>query len=474
MSVTLSPRPHVWAAIQHTSLWGRLEAGEHIGLCRESLTDDDRKVRDWFVAEAKALGCDVKIDQMGNIFAVLPGENNTLPPIGMGSHLDSQPAGGRFDGILGVVAALEVLRTIKAVGIKTYAPLAAIDWTNEEGSRFPRMCTGSGVWCGAEELAAGHSLADLTNLTVNMGSELKRIGYLGSTPCSYRENPLSAHFELHIEQGPRLEKTNRKLAVVQGVQGMRWYEIRCKGREAHAGATPMSQRADALTALATFVLKTEELARREDAFGTVGMLRVDTNSTNTVPGSGFCTLDLRHSSELVLDTIESELRTHLNQLGEDRPGIRTSMERTWHKKSVRFDQRARQCAREASIRTVGSESLVSDLESYAGHDSAETATVTPTAMIFVPSQGGVSHNPSEFTTEEDCDNGAEALLNAVLLYDDHLRRKANQNEVKSREVSVSAQLVITLAQFSAAIKTASTAGPVLLAIEDSMRPANWE
>ncbi|KAI1208623.1 amidase [Annulohypoxylon truncatum] len=424
----------VWEKLQYTAQWGRLEMGEHVGLCRESLTDSDREVRDWFVEEAKDIGCEVKVDKMGNIFAILPGRNNKLAPIGMGSHLDSQPAGGRFDGALGVIAALQVLRAVKESGVLTNAPLAAINWTNEEGSRFPRMCTGSGVWSGAEDVASSHALTDLANPSITLGSELKRIGYLGTTPCSYRENPLSAHFELHIEQGPRLEKSRQKLAVVSGVQGMRAYEVRCQGSGGHAGAVPMSQRADALAALATFVVKVEELARREDAFGTVGVIETDTSSPNTVPGRAFCTLDLRHHDEETLDTIEKELNAHLSGLERDRPGITVSMIKTRHKESIEFDPEASLCLQRAMMSTVN-ESLVSKLESYAGHDSAETALVIPTTMLFIPSKNGISHNPAEFSFEEDCEIGAQTLLQAVINYDAFLEGRIANNITRVYDVS---------------------------------------
>ncbi|KAL2812919.1 hypothetical protein BDW59DRAFT_178371 [Aspergillus cavernicola] len=412
--------------ISSRSTFGRLEAGPHTGLCRQSLTDSDREVRDWFLQQAESLGCQIKVDEMGNLFAILPGEDNSLPPIGMGSHLDSQPAGGRFDGILGVIAALQVLKTIKENGIKTLPPLAAIDWTNEEGSRFPKMCAGSGVWAGTEGLSECHDLAAIDAspdeaAPPTMGSELRRINYIGSTPCSYLQNPLSAHFELHIEQGSRLERAQKKIGVVGGIQGMRWYTVHCQGTEAHAGATPMDQRADALVVLAKFAVKVEELSLQEGAFGTVGVMRTKTNSTNTVPGGAFCTLDLRHQIEGVLDRIETELRAYLSQLTTSRSGITVLMGRTWSKRSVEFDQIARDCVQSAAVNIVG-ESMVMDMVSYAGHDSAETATVVPTAMIFVPSKDGVSHNPAEYTSEEHCDLGAQILLEAVLKYDHHLRR----------------------------------------------------
>ncbi|KAL3702706.1 hypothetical protein TMatcc_000018 [Talaromyces marneffei ATCC 18224] len=417
-------QPRVWDLIQYTSQWGLLNDGGEVGLCRESLTNSDRQVRDWFVQETKSLGCDVKVDEMGNIFAILPGENNSIQPIGMGSHLDSQPAGGRFDGILGVIAALQVLRVIKEYNIKT------------EGSRFPKMCSGSGVWSGTEKLSECHALVpiELQSISqsadspesINMATELERIQYLGKTQCSHSHNPLSAHFELHIEQGPLLERTRKKVGVVEGVQGMRWYSINCRGKEAHAGATRMADRADALVVLAKFAVKVEELAKKHDAFGTVGVMRTKTNSINTVPGGAFCTLDLRHWSDDTLDLIESELRTLLKQQEEEVPGIEVSMDRTWCKKNIRFDQVARRCVRDAACATVD-ESLVMDMISYAGHDSAETAHVVPTAMIFVPSKKGISHNPAEFTTEEDCDIGAHTLLKAVLQYDRYLEEQSHQS-----------------------------------------------
>lgn len=271
------------------------------------------------------------------------------------------------------------------------------------------MCSGSGVWSGMEKLSECHALIPMelqssqspeSSERINMATELRRINYLGETQCSHSYNPLSAHFELHIEQGSLLERTQKKVGVVEGVQGMRWYSIDCKGREGHAGATRMTDRADALVVLAKFAVKVEELAKKHDAFGTVGVMRTKTNSINTVPGGAFCTLDLRHWSDDTLDLIESELRTLLKQQEDDVPGIKVSMDRTWCKKSVRFDQVARQCVRDAACATVD-ESLVMDMISYAGHDSAETAHVVPTAMIFVPSKGGISHNPAEFTSEED-------------------------------------------------------------------------
>lgn len=271
---------------------------------------------------------------------------------------------------------------------------------DREGSRFPRMCTGSGVWSGVEDIASSHALTDLANPSITLASKLKRIGYYGITPCSYRDNPLSAHIELHIEQGPRLEKAGQKLAVVSGVQGMRAYEIRCKGSGGHAGAVPMSERADALAALAIFIVKVEELARLKNAFGTVGVIETDTKSPNTVPGHAFCTLDLRHYSEETLDMIEEKLSGSLLKLEKDRPGISISMKKTRHKKSIKFNPRVSECLREA-MTSVVEESLVSTLESYAGHDSAETAVVVPTTMLFIPSKNGISHNPAEFSSEED-------------------------------------------------------------------------
>ncbi|KAJ3519071.1 hypothetical protein NM208_g14278 [Fusarium decemcellulare] len=211
-------RRRLWTEIHRTAQWGAIP--NSTGMARLALSNEDKLVRDYFVQEASGLGCNVSIDQMGNIFAVLAGDNNSIPPIGMGSHLDTQPAGGRYDGILGVLGALEVLRTVKASGHRTYAPLAAINWTNEEGARFTPGCSGSAVWASHMALSKFYDLYDTTR-TCTMEQELKRIGYHGPVQASYDASKLSAHIELHIEQRSLLQDAKKSIGVVTSIQGIR-------------------------------------------------------------------------------------------------------------------------------------------------------------------------------------------------------------------------------------------------------------
>jgi hydantoinase/carbamoylase family amidase len=343
---------------------------------------------------------------MGNIFAIYPGQDPSLAPIGMGSHLDTQPAGippvvetnpgGKYDGILGVTAALEVLRTIHASGLKLHAPIAAIDWTNEEGARFPKMCCASSVWSGSQTVQAQHALEDLGG--VDMKSELQRIGFLGKEKCSYFDMPLSAHFELHIEQGPILEKEGKKIGVVGGVQAMRWYKVTCTGREGHAGATPMDNRADALLAAAKLITKVNTSSIAHGAVGTVGIVKTETEAVNTIVGSAWFSIDLRCPHEHELDTIEAELKDRANELSAE--GVIFTFKQTWECPAVRFDEVALQCVREAAQEYAGPE-MCREMDSAAGHDSAETSMRVPTAMIFVPSKDGISHNPNEYTSKKE-------------------------------------------------------------------------
>src|SRR3954463_1290255 len=222
----------LWDSIMETAQIGGTAKG---GICRLTLSDLDAQVRDWFVAACEEVGCTVTVDEMGNIFARRPGKDNSLPPIAMGSHLDTQPTGGKFDGVLGVLSGLEVLRTLVQAGYETFAPIELVNWTNEEGSRFAPAMVASGVFAGAFTRDWAMSREDRSGLT--FGSALEAIGYRGREPCG--QHPLSAFFELHIEQGPILEAEGKEIGIVTGVQGMRWYEVTVTGESAHTGATPM-------------------------------------------------------------------------------------------------------------------------------------------------------------------------------------------------------------------------------------------
>src|SRR5579862_2824183 len=250
----------------HTAQIGATPKG---GICRLTLTDLDREVRDWFKAQCEALGCAVAVDEVGTMFARRPGKNPNLPPIAMGSHLDTQPTGGKFDGVLGVLGALEALRTLHAAEYETNAPIEIVNWTNEEGARFAPAMLASGVFAGVLSTDYAYSRTDRDGKT--FGEELERIGYKGSAKAGART--FSAMFELHIEQGPILEAEGRKIGVVQGVQGIRWYEITITGQDSHSGTTPMTLRRNALLGAARMIERIDAIARAHPphAVGTVGL-----------------------------------------------------------------------------------------------------------------------------------------------------------------------------------------------------------
>jgi hydantoinase/carbamoylase family amidase len=300
---------------------------------------------------------------MGSIFATRPGKNNSLPPIGIGSHLDTQPKGGRYDGILGVNCALEVLRTIHDNNYQTYAPLCIIDWTNEEGARFPPAMVASGVWGGAFELDYAHSRTDSEGKTIQ--EELERIGFLGEIECSYDENPLSAHFECHIEQGPVLDDSGIPVAAVEGVQSIRWYSIKLRGREQHTGTTPMQSRKDTLLTAAKIILAANGIAMESISGGlaSIAVIHSRPQSINTLSGEVDMNLDLRHPTDQGLESLERECRSAFERICHD-TGVRMDFETIWVSPAVKFDSVAvafvKEAVREAGYRT----SLISG----AGHD----------------------------------------------------------------------------------------------------------
>lgn len=360
---------------------------------------------------------------MGNIFAILPGLNNSLPPIGIGSHLDTQPAGGRYDGILGVISGLEVLRTLHSAGITPYAPLAIINWTNEEGARFPPAMLSSGVWAGAFTLPYGHNRTDLSNPEITLRSELARIGFLGPEPASYATNPLSAHFEVHIEQGPILDHAQEAVGVVAGVQSMRWYSISLRGAEAHTGTTPMDTRRDALLGAAHMIVATNGLSTTPEASEkqtrmTIAVINSGPQSINTIAGRVQMNLDIRSPRNDDVEAAEAACRKAFARIAEAQ-GLEMEFEQIWKSEAVVFDEVMVGCVR-AAAREEGCERV---LTSGAGHDSVYTARRCPTAMVFVRCRDGVSHNPTEYSRPEDCAAGARTLLGAVLRYDMWLRKK---------------------------------------------------
>jgi N-carbamoyl-L-amino-acid hydrolase len=405
----------MWATIMETAQIGATPKG---GICRLTLTDLDRQVRDWFRASCEAAGCTVSVDDMGNIFARRPGRDPSLPPIAIGSHLDTQPTGGKYDGVIGVLAGLEVLRTLNDQDYETNAPIEVIDWTNEEGSRFAPAMLSSGVFAGAFDTAYAYARQDREGK--QFGEELTRIGYKGEIPCG--SHVLGAHFELHIEQGPILEAEAKTIGAVTGVQGMRWYEVTVTGTEGHAGATPMRLRRDALLGASRMVAVVNHIGwdHAPDAVATVGLLESHPNSRNVVPGSVFFTIDLRHPSDDMVAAMEAEMRQGLERIATD-IGLEITIECVWDSPAVRFDPDCIASVRRAA-EAAGYPSR--DIVSGAGHDSAYIARVAPTTMVFVPCEKGLSHNEAEHAEKTDVVAGANVLLRAVLETDQRLADRA--------------------------------------------------
>ncbi|KAF2826379.1 amidase [Ophiobolus disseminans] len=398
------------------SRWGALATGT--GMCRLTLTQEDKDIRDWLVAECKSIGCEVKVDQMGNIFAVRPGTAKNRKPIAMGSHMDTQPAGGRYDGILGVQAALEVLRSLHENHIETHCPIALIDWTNEEGARFPGAMMASGVWSTKSSTPLEACWATQDKDKVHMKDALQEIGYLGETPCNHRENGLECHFELHIEQGPILEKEDKSVGVVTSVQSMKWFAIRVEGVEGHSGTTPMPSRADALVTASRLITAVRDSAF-QTALGvaTVGVISCDTSSQATIPAGVNFIIDIRCSTDAMVEQLSTHTFAAFDDIiAQEKNGTSYRIERSWGLPESIFHPRCIEAVRVSAISQVG-KGQVMEMKSRAGHDSAWTSKVCPTSMIFVPSKDGISHNPGEYTSPTHCSLGAQILLDTVLHYD---------------------------------------------------------
>ncbi|RMZ79321.1 hypothetical protein DV737_g3453, partial [Chaetothyriales sp. CBS 132003] len=400
------------------------------GMARLALNDADKQVRDWFAKTTKALGCKVKIDQMGNMFAIREGKNKTAPPIMMGSHLDTQPTGGRYDGILGVNSGLEVLRVLEENNYETEGSVGVVNWTNEEGARFPMMAVSSGVWAEAIALDTAWNLAEVTagadGKARTMKEELERIGYVGETKASYQENPMAAHFEVHIEQGPILEAEKRRVGIVQGVQAFKWFEITVRGRDTHAGTTPFSARKDPMLCVAKLIVQSNDVAKRHGGLATTGILTQQPGSINTMAHTVTFTLDIRHELNTQLKAIEDECRDAFDRIAKDESEKGCSVE--WKElvdsPAVHFHQDcidAVQASAEEVCRdlraTASDGQLWKRMISGAGHDSCYTNRRCPTSMIFTVTKEGISHNPQEYCSPEDCAVGAQVLLGAVLRYD---------------------------------------------------------
>jgi N-carbamoyl-L-amino-acid hydrolase len=344
---------------------------------------------------------------MGNIFARRPGRDNSLPPVMAGSHLDSQPTGGKFDGAYGVLAGLEVVRALNDADFETDAPIEVAVWTNEEGSRFPPAMVGSGAFAGIFDLAEAHGKSDIDGKTI--GEELSRIGYRGEG-CGGRD--IGAYFEAHIEQGPVLEDTNTTIGVVTGGQAQRWYEIILTGQESHAGPTPMAVRRDALVGAAEIVGVVNRIGHdfQPGACSTVGMMQVSPNSRNVIPGEVFMTVDFRHPDDDRLKAMNDELQ-NASEAVAAKHGLQLNFEQIWSFAATPFDPQCIDAVRDGAVQTGASHM---DIVSGAGHDAIYMAGVAPSGMIFVPCEGGVSHNEIENATVEDIATGCQVLLHAMV------------------------------------------------------------
>ena len=395
----------LWDSLMTVAKIGATPKG---GVCRLALTDLDREGRDLIVSWAKEAGCTVTVDQMGNVFMRRAGRDATATPVVTGSHADSQPTGGRFDGIYGVLGGLEVIRSLNDRGIETERPVEVVIWTNEEGSRFAPAMVASGVFAGVFTLDYGLSRKDVDGKTI--GEELQRIGYAGDVPCGGR--PIHAAFELHIEQGPILEAEHKTIGVVTDAQGQRWYEIVLTGQEAHAGPTPMPRRRDALLGAARVVDLVNRIGLNHAplACATVGMMQVHPNSRNVIPGRVFFTVDFRHPEDAVLAQMDAELREGVAKIA-GAISLETQLEQIFYYAPIAFDAACVKSVRNAAERFGYPHR---DIVSGAGHDACYLSKVAPTSMVFVPCVDGISHNEIEDATLEWIEAGANVLLHAML------------------------------------------------------------
>ena len=395
----------LWASLMDMAKIGATAKG---GNARLAASDLDRDGRNLFVGWARDAGCTVSVDRIGNIFIRREGRDPKKAPVVTGSHLDTQPTGGRFDGVYGVLAGLEVIRTLNDHKIETDAPIEVAVWTNEEGSRFSPAMMGSGVFAGIWPVEEIEAKQDVDGK--KLGDELKRIGYAGPEKVGGR--PFAAYFEAHIEQGPILEAEGKTVGVVTGAQGQRWYEITVTGQEAHAGPTPMARRRDALVGASRMIDAVNRigLAHPPNACATVGFIQSSPNSRNTIPGKVFFTVDFRHPDDATLSKMDAELKSASREIAA-KIGLEVKVKDFWYFPPTPFDAACVEAVRSATAK-LGYPSR--EIVSGAGHDAVYVARVAPTAMIFVPCENGISHNEVENAKPEDLAAGCNVLLTAML------------------------------------------------------------
>jgi beta-ureidopropionase / N-carbamoyl-L-amino-acid hydrolase len=395
----------LWASLMDMAKIGATPKG---GVCRLALTDLDRQGRDLLIDWAKAIGCTASVDRVGNIFVRREGTRPDLPAVATGSHLDSQPTGGKFDGVYGVLAGLEVLRTLHDSKIETERALEVVVWTNEEGSRFSPAMMGSGAYAGVFPLADVEAKTDIDGKRFD--AELEAIGYRGDAPVGGRN--IGAYFEAHIEQGPILEAENKTIGIVTGAQGQRWYEVTVTGQEAHAGPTPMKRRKDALVGAARMIDAVNRIGldHQPSACATVGFVQSFPNSRNTIPGRVFFTVDFRHPDDARLSSMDRALKAECARIAEA-AGLELAIEDFWYFPPTPFTPALVEAVR-GGAKAFGYDAM--EIVSGAGHDAVYMARVCPTAMIFVPCADGISHNEIEDAKPSDLTAGANVLLRAML------------------------------------------------------------
>jgi N-carbamoyl-L-amino-acid hydrolase len=395
----------LWKSLMDLAAIGATEKG---GVKRLALTDLDRQGRDLVVQWGREAGLEVTVDQIGNVFMRREGRNPALLPIVTGSHVDTQPTGGKFDGNYGVLAGLEVVRTLNDLNIQTEAPIEVAFWTNEEGSRFVPVMMGSGVFCGAFSLETAYAARDVDGKSVR--EELERIGYLGDEVPG--KHPIGAYFETHIEQGPVLEDAGKVIGVVPAVMGLSWYDCTVTGMEAHAGPTPMGLRRDALQVATTIMQEVVQIANRYPPYGrgTVGMVQVFPNSRNVIPGQVKFSIDLRNVNDALLNTMHEEMLAFIAQTRRE-SGLEIAIERVSYYPPCPFHPDCVNAVR-AATEKLGYSSM--DVVSGAGHDAIYAARVAPAGMIFVPCKDGISHNEIEDAQPAHLEAGCNVLLHAML------------------------------------------------------------
>ena len=395
----------LWDSIMEMAKIGATQNG---GSHRLTLSDEDKQGRDLFAAWCEAAGCTVTVDRLGNMFARRPGKEDRLP-VAAGSHLDTQPFGGKFDGVFGVLSALEVVRTLNDHGIETAAPVEVVNWTNEEGARFAPAMLSSGVFAGHFDLDFALSRTDVDGL--RFGDELARIGYVGEHPVG--DHPFAAFLEAHIEQGPILEREGVPVGVVATAQGFRWYDISFTGQAAHTGSTPMIGRRNALLGTAQVITAVDQIAldHGPDGRGTVGsQFHVGPGSRNIIPGRVDFTVDMRHPSAESLASMDAALRTQCEAITRE-IGLAMDFEQISYTAPVIFNET---CVDAVENACKSLDYPYRRITSGAGHDACYIADVAPTAMIFVPCADGISHNEAESATQADLEAGGNVLLHAML------------------------------------------------------------